>query len=61
MLARGRRRPRTYKSADHYLNRINTYHTNQKRLKTKLVDKFGHREEDQTVLTGYFRIKGSSI
>lgn len=51
MPARGRRRPRTYKSAEYYTNRITTSHPYQERLKTQLLEMFSHGQEEQVLLT----------
>lgn len=50
MPTRGRRCAKTYKSAENYLNRITIYHPDQDRLKTQLLEIFGHGEEDATIL-----------
>lgn len=50
MPARGRRRPRTYKSTEHYLNHIPVYHPNQERLKEQLLTVLGHDEEKRRYL-----------
>lgn len=45
MPARGRRWPRTYKEAEEYLNRIQSYKSHEERLKTQLLQIFEHKEQ----------------
>lgn len=56
MPARGRRRPTIYRSAEYYINIIQTYHPDQESLKTQLTELFAHIEVGNTVLTR-FRIE----
>lgn len=50
MPAPGRRTPRNYKSADYYLNRISIFHPDQERLRSQLLEIFGHGEENTVLL-----------
>lgn len=50
MPARGRRTPRTYKPAEHYLGKIQVFHPDQQRLKDQLLSIFSHDEEEGTLL-----------
>lgn len=50
MSARDCRRPMTYKSAEHYLRRIQVHHPYQQRLKEQLLEIFAHKEAEHTLL-----------
>lgn len=50
MPARGRRVPRTYKSAEHYINRFQVFHPDQQRLKEQLLAIFAHGEQEHELL-----------
>lgn len=50
MPARGKRTPRTYKPAEHYLNRFQVFHPDQQTLKNQLLEIFSHGEEEAALL-----------